>query len=177
MKKKIWIPIVVTIVVLLAVLFVPIPQASYDDGGTRVYTAQIYKIVDWNRLTEDGVYEKTRFYFGEDKNKSIDALWELEYENVEQTFIATIIEMGETSVVVLPVAGEKELNSSNQISFNTINLKNIGAMVGSVVEVTYTGGIMESYPAQINAIDWKISGKNSNKKHKFLEASACVFFL
>ena len=34
MKKKIWIPIA-AVVILLAVLFLPIPQGSYDDGGTR----------------------------------------------------------------------------------------------------------------------------------------------
>ena len=53
MKKKIWIPILV--VVILAILFVPIPSGVYKDGGTREYTALTYKIVDWNRLTDGGV--------------------------------------------------------------------------------------------------------------------------
>lgn len=82
MKKKIWIPIII-VVAVLAVLFVPIPQGSYDDGGTREWIALTYKIVDWNRLTvyegaESTLYEKTRIYFGADKNKTIDELWELE---------------------------------------------------------------------------------------------------
>lgn len=81
MKKKIWIPIIV-VVILLAILFVPIPQGSYDDGGTREYIALTYKIVDWNRLTDFGdgpvLYEKTRIYGPADKNKSIDELWERE---------------------------------------------------------------------------------------------------
>ena len=42
MKKKIWIPIVI---VLIAVLFIPIPSGVYKDGGTREYTALTYKIV------------------------------------------------------------------------------------------------------------------------------------
>ena len=62
MKKKIWIPILV--VVILAILFVPIPSGAYKDGGTREYTALTYKIVDWNRLTDGGgIYEKTKVYF------------------------------------------------------------------------------------------------------------------
>jgi len=82
MKKKIWIPIAAA-VFLLAILFVPIPMGSYDDGGTREWVALTYKIVDWNRLTvqkgaESTLYEKTRVYFGADKNKSIDELWEYE---------------------------------------------------------------------------------------------------
>ncbi len=81
MKKKIWIPIVV-IVSSLLILLIPIPKASYDDGGTREYVSLTYKIVDWNRLHSDGVYENTRIYFGKDRNKSIDELWEM--EGVEQ---------------------------------------------------------------------------------------------
>lgn len=62
MKKKIWIPILV--VVILAILFVPIPSGVYKDGGTREYTALTYKIVDWNRLTDGGgTYSKTKVYF------------------------------------------------------------------------------------------------------------------
>ena len=41
MKKKIWIPITAA-AVLLAILFVPVPLGSYDDGGTREYAALTY---------------------------------------------------------------------------------------------------------------------------------------
>ncbi len=82
MKKKLWISIAI-IVAVLAVLFVPVPRASYDDGGTREWVALTYKIVDWNKLTDDGsgspvLYEKVRFYGTSDRNKSIDELWERE---------------------------------------------------------------------------------------------------
>jgi len=84
MKKKIWIPVIAGII-LLAVLFVPIPQSPYDDGGTREWNALTYKIVKWNRLTvyesaESTLYVKTRIYFGADRFKSIDELWERESE-------------------------------------------------------------------------------------------------
>ena len=49
MKKKFLIPII-SIVVLAAVLFLPISQGSYDDGGTRDYNALTYKIVRWNKI-------------------------------------------------------------------------------------------------------------------------------
>ena len=81
MKKKIWIPIIV-LVVLLAILFVPIPKAPIDDGGTREYVALMYKIVDWNKTSVDGVYEKTRIYFGTDRTKTVDELWELEEQSI-----------------------------------------------------------------------------------------------
>ena len=43
MKKKILIS-VIAIVVLAAILFVPIPRGSYDDGGTREWVALTCKI-------------------------------------------------------------------------------------------------------------------------------------
>ncbi len=156
MKKKKWILIVVA-VVLLAVLFVPIPSGVYKDGGTREYTALTYKVVHWNHLTGDGVYDKTRVYFFPSNLKSIDDLWYYEEDKVEHKFVATILEMNDFSALVAPVEGEEELGSSDEISFSTKNLGDIEVQVGSVVEVTYIGGIMESDPAQINAVSWKLS--------------------
>lgn len=155
MKKKILIPI--AIIVLLAVLFVPIPSGVYRDGGTRAYTALTYKIVDWNHLTGDGTYDKTKVYFFPNNFKSINSLWYLEEDKAEHTFIANVTEINGDSVVVQPIKGEEELNSSDKISFSVKDFDDIGAEIGSTVQVTYTGGIMESYPARINATGWKIS--------------------
>ncbi|MBQ2750692.1 MAG: hypothetical protein IJF34_12990, partial [Clostridia bacterium] len=59
MKKKIWFSLA-AVLLLLAILFVPIPKTSADDGGSREYVAIHYNIVDWKRITEDGIYEATR---------------------------------------------------------------------------------------------------------------------
>ncbi len=164
MKKKIWIPIVAA-VLLLVILFAPIPEGTCNDGGTRVWTALTYKIVDWNRISNNGTYEKTRVYFGEDRLKSIDELWDMEWENIEHSFIATVLEINGNSVLVEPVPGANELSSSDQISFGIKDM-DIGAKVGDVVKVTYTGGIMESYPAQINAVKWEISKDLRHKEYE-----------
>ena len=155
MKKKILISLGL-IFILLAVLFVPIPTGSYNDGGTRQYTALTYKIVDWNKIHSDGIYKKTRIYFGNDRNKSIEQLWESEYEFVQQKFIAQVLEITENYAIVEPIEGENELLSSNKFSIGIKKLGDIGAKVGSTVEITYTGGIMESYPAQIKTVSWRL---------------------
>lgn len=80
MKKKLWIPIIAA-VVLLAVLLIPIPSGTYEDGGTREYTALTYKIVDWSKLISDGKYEKTELYLFPNNFKSIDELWEEKVED------------------------------------------------------------------------------------------------
>lgn len=89
MKKKIIIPAVIVIAIVL-VLFLPIPQGSYDDGGTHEYSALTYKIVKWNKMVsvynEDGVmeridtYNNTSVYWFPNNFKSIDELWEMEYQ-------------------------------------------------------------------------------------------------
>lgn len=89
MKKKIIIPIII-VISLLVVLFIPIPLGSYNDGGTFAYSALTYKIVKWNRMVpvynEDGVpmervdlYTNTSVYWFPNNYKSIDELWEMEY--------------------------------------------------------------------------------------------------
>lgn len=156
MKKKMWIP-VIAVIALLVILFIPIPRGSLDDGGTRDYIALTYRIVDWNRIYADGVYEKTQIYFGSDRIKTIDELWQQEYANVEESFVATVLKIDSNSVLVEPVEGEPERLSADKISFGISNLKEIEVSVGSVVKVSYKGGIMESYPAKINATSWELS--------------------
>ena len=152
MKKRYFI---IACIVLLLALFVPIPQKSYDDGGTREYIALTYKIVDWNVLSDDGVYEKTRVYFGEDKYKNLDFLWLEESENVDHRFRATIIEINQDSVIVEPLETEVERTSSNKIHVDTGNLEKLEIEVGTVVDITYRGNVMEIYPSKVFAIKWE----------------------
>lgn len=153
MKKRIWMQILV--VLILAILFVPIPVGVYKDGGTREYTAITYKIVDWNRLIGDSTYDKTKVYFFPRNFKSIDELWYYEEDEVEFSFNATILAIQGNTVIVEPFADEDEISGSDQISFGISELPNIDAKVGDIIKVTYTGEIMYSYPAQINALNWE----------------------
>ena len=156
MKKKI-ILTVIAIALFLAILFVPMPKGQYKDGGTREYSALTYKIVDWNRLTTDGVYEATKVYWFPNNFKSIDDLWANEEQEVVHKFVATILELDGSSALVQPVEGEDELSSADKIHLGIADLGDIGAQVGSEVEIYYTGGIMESYPAQIRAVKWELA--------------------
>lgn len=154
MKKKVWIPIVLVLVVA-AVLFTPVYKGSYDDGGTREYNALTYKIVAWNRISENGVYEKTRIYLGADRNKPIEALWLMESDNAEYTFTAKIAELYGKSVIVEPLDSEPIAKQYNRISFGIANLPQLNVNAGDYVTVTYKGYAMESYPAQIKATHWE----------------------
>lgn len=162
MKRKRWL-ILLAAVLVFAVLFVPVPKSPYRDGGTKVYSALAYQIVDWNRVTADGIYEVTKIYWFPNNFKSIDDLWACEEQNVVHKFVATILELDRTSALVQPVEGEDELRSADKIHLGIADLGDIGAEVGSDVEIYYTGGIMESYPAQVRAVKWE---KARNLRHK-----------
>ena len=73
----------------------------------------------------------------------------------EYTFIGTIIEANDNSIIVEPDEGTAERNSSDKISMG-INRPTSGVndfyVVGNKVMITYNGNINESYPAQISAI-------------------------
>ncbi len=66
-------------IVIIAVLLVPFRFLRYKDGGTAEYGALAYKIVVWNRFTDEGdIYRGTSVYLFPDSLKSIDELWETE---------------------------------------------------------------------------------------------------
>lgn len=76
MKKK---KIFIIVIVLLALLFAPIPTKQYKDGGTKVYSALTYKMIRWNvMLGVDDIYSKTSIYWFPKCLKSVDELWNLE---------------------------------------------------------------------------------------------------
>lgn len=80
MKKK----LIILCAVLLLLLVIPIPTGAYKDGGTREYTALTYKIVDWNHMTADGVYDKTKVYPFPMNFLSLDSLLRREEKNFEK---------------------------------------------------------------------------------------------
>lgn len=162
MKKKIWIPIVVS-VVLLAMLFVPIPTGALNDGGTTEFSAITYRIVAFNRITDDGVYEKTRVYFGKDRFKDISQLWLEESETIEHDFRAVINEINGDWVKVEPVEGETERKYGLEIEFHSGNLPKIDVKVGDTIDIQYIGNVSQVVPIRItNVISW---GKSHNLSH------------
>ena len=76
MKKKV---VIMLLIILFIIPFIPGPAVVFRDGGTKVYSAIAYKLVSWNRLTENGVYHKTKLYWFPKNLKGIDELWIEEY--------------------------------------------------------------------------------------------------
>ncbi len=80
---------IILLIVLLMILFFPFTWRTYEDGGTRTYTALTDKVVKWNRLRGSGNtelggdsdrYGATSVFWFPDNFKSYEELWEQERE-------------------------------------------------------------------------------------------------
>lgn len=156
-SKEKGIVISVFILIFLILLITPLPSGALKDGGTRAYTSLTYKIVNWNRISENGIYDKTKIYLFPENFKSLDSLWYKEEENVEYTFIATVLEINSDSVTVQPAEDSTLFGKDARVTFSTLNLEKIDISNGSTVQISFNGGVRESYPAHINAISWKLA--------------------
>lgn len=77
------------VILILLVLFLPVPHRRYKDGGTRDFKSLTYRLVIWNRFVEEtggemGIYHKTSVYWFPCSLKSIDELWETEKEKTHK---------------------------------------------------------------------------------------------
>ena len=145
MKKKKW--ILAGILMLLAVLVVPVPSGAYKDGGTREYRALTYKIVDWNRITANGVYEKSGIYFFPDNFLSVDVLWERETEKMGETFRGWVISVVESEVMLESLEDGKRYRVRVPVPED---------YVGKLLEVTWSGALLYTDPPLISdVLAWK----------------------
>lgn len=176
MKKRTKIIIAVA-VILCAVLLIPIPSGAAKDGGTMEFTSLTYKVVKWNRLTGDSVYDKTKIYFFPKNFKSLDGLWSYEEGSVLHSFNAKVLEINGNTVTVEPLEGEEERLSSDKISFgyDSKELNKDDIQAGSIVAVSYSGGIAETYPAQITVKEIKLAAELGNIEYtgEWLNKESC----
>lgn len=175
--KKIVISVLAVLIVLWGVIFFidcsrcshfkepifVIAGVTADDGGTGTYYGLGYKVkIEKTISPEYGLtlvkvemYMFDKFIVGavaETSNNSIDDYKKVEEEQYE--FLATIIGVYDSSILVEPEEGTNERKSSDKISINITkptNGTNNFYVVGNKVKVTYNGAIMESYHAQIIA--------------------------
>ena len=78
------------------------------------------------------------------------------YQNSDKpTFYATILEVHDASVLVQTIE-DMGFYHVTRVFFGTTELEDIGATVGDLVRVEYTGDIMTTYPEQVFATGWML---------------------
>lgn len=72
------------------------------------------------------------------------------------TFYGKILSIEGSNALAEALKSEAVRASSDQFSFSTAGLPDIGAVAGSYVSITFTGDIQESYPAGITVTGWAL---------------------
>ena len=118
---------------------------GYFDFTLRFNEADGYLYVDKTKYNTDELVETGRLVF---KNNSIQI--EGFSNEAHQVFRAEILEIHDGHYLVKPVEGSWELNSADRIEVPIRNAHpSPEPEIGNVIEIEYSGEILESYPAQI----------------------------
>lgn len=118
---------------------------GYFDFTLRFNEADGYLYVDKTKYNTDELVETGRLVF---KNNSIQI--EGFSNEVHQVFRAEILEIHDGHYLVKPVEGSWELNSADRIVVPISNAHpSPEPEIGNVIEIEYSGEILEFYPAQI----------------------------
>lgn len=80
---------------------------------------------------------------------------------MNSSFYGKVIESRTNYIIVEPDENEEERKSADKISINLGENNDALYYIGTRVKITYTGEIMESYPAQVRAV--KIEVKSADK--------------
>ena len=132
MKKNVIISAIV-IITLALVLFLPIPQGTCGDGGTRVYSALTYKIVVWNKISKNTyvpvgspssqIFSKTSVFWYPNNKNSIDDLWIMENYGSYGPISEYLIEKNDNLYLILPISESKvEIPNSYLNDLDNIDL-------------------------------------------------------
>ena len=118
---------------------------GYFDFTLRFNEADGYLYVDKTKYNTDELVETGQLVF---KNNSIQI--EGFSNEAHQVFRAEILEIHDGHYLVKPVEGSWELNSADRIVVPISNAHpSPEPEIGNVIEIEYSGEILESYPAQI----------------------------
>ncbi len=118
---------------------------GYFDFTLRFNEADGYLYVDKKKYNTDELVETGRLVF---KNNSIQI--EGFSNEAHQVFQAEILEIHGGHYLVKPVEGSWELNSADRIEVPDRNAHpSPEPEIGDVIEIEYSGEILETYPAQI----------------------------
>ncbi len=118
---------------------------GYFDFTLRFHEADGYLYVDKRKYNTDELVETGRLVF---KNNTIQI--EGFSNEAHQVFQAEILEIHGGHYLVKPVEGSWELNSADRIEVPVRNAHpSPEPEIGDVIEIEYSGEILETYPAQI----------------------------
>ena len=125
-----------------------------EDIPGEIYTISLQENSEQTKLSLELIAE---IQYVDSNSKIYDSIDICSYlTNIEIAdsayFYGKVIESKQNYIIVEPNEGEEIRKSADKISINLGENNDTIYQVGTNVKITYTGYIMESYPAQVNAI-------------------------
>mgnify|MGYP003295990688 CR=1 FL=1 len=148
MKQKIIIVLVIVLIFILAVgIAYLIDMHCMENDKPGVFSTWRYNYappeIQHNVVQEPDVHTSGK----ESETNEDDEI---------NSFFGTVVESNLSYIIVEPSENEAIRNSADKISIGLEKNNDALYVVGTNVKVTYKGGIMEKYPAQVNVVDIEI---------------------
>lgn len=89
---------------------------------------------------------------GTEQSKNVELDNKQKAFDTNSSFYGKVIESRTNYIIVEPDENEEERKSADKISINLGENNDALYYVGTRVKITYTGEIMETYPAQVKAV-------------------------
>lgn len=116
----------------------------------------IFFIVEYSRIEKKEKPDETGINADLQSNSEDDRI-----EEKYPTFFARIIESNSTYIIVEPFENEEIRKSSDKISISMGDNNDVLYEIGTNVKITYTGFVMETYPAKVDAIDIELKSTDN----------------
>ncbi len=145
----------------------------YDDGGSALYRFPHFNVFKEYQVISDNLVDGSNGEYVEEsltiglRDMDINEMYRLRDEllgnhsTTGTTAVAsvtvrmTVTELiSDTMVAASPVAGSSLEQSSNLFHISLKNLQGDKPQVGDIIDISYAGGIQETYPAQFDTVLW-----------------------
>lgn len=140
-------------------------QAVANDGGTKIYLGLGYKVIDFHTSAgfddiKIGSWSMQYEDFDEER-KEYEEKFQEEMKESEKSFCGIITQVENNSFLVRPDENEEIKKSADLIMVEKLKIDtNVKYEIGEKIRIIYDGDVMDTYPAQINAIEYeRISGE------------------
>ena len=132
------------------------PAGMLKDGGTIEYFGLGYKVIDFHTLAGFDDVKIGNWSMKYDDFKEEMREYEEKMTQVEYSFCGTITQIEENLFFVKPDENEEIRKSADLIMVQKLKIDtNVKYEIGERIKVTYDGNVLETYPAQINAIKYE----------------------
>lgn len=132
------------------------PAGMLADGGTKEYFGLGYKVIDFHTLAGFDDVKIGSWSMKYDDFKEEMREYEEKMTQVEYSFCGTITKIEENLFLVKPDENEEIRKSADLIRVQKLKIdNNVKFEIGERIKVTYDGNVLETYPAQINAIKYE----------------------